>query len=90
LAVEAPELWEGEELDAEVVPEPLVDVVAALLAAEVGLLVAAAALVWPVGPATIDVAFVHVVEDPGFTVKGAVWAVKPVESVSERLIDDPL
>jgi len=56
---------------------------------EAGVVVPAAADVWPVGPATSDVVFVHVVEDPGFTVKGADWAVNPVLSTRVRPRDVP-
>lgn len=54
-----------------------------------GVPVDATALVATVGPDESDVALVHVVEDPGFTVKGADCAVKPVLSRRVRPIDVP-
>jgi len=51
--------------------------------------VVAGEVVWPVGPAESDVELVHEVDDPGFTVKGAVWAVKPVLSTRVRPMDVP-
>lgn len=52
-------------------------------------LLGAAALVGDVGPAEIDVVLVQEVEDPGFTVKGAVCAIEPELSRRVRPMDCP-
>lgn len=88
----APEVVEDEAAE---VAEPPAVVAAEVLVVPVPLLVVAtvpvgaAALVATVGPEEIDVTLVHVVEEPGFTVKGADCAVKPVLSRRVRPIDVP-
>jgi len=66
--------------DADVLVEAVVVALAVVLPAGTVADEAAAGVVAAVGPGTMEVVFKHVIDDPGFTVKGADCAVAPVLS----------